>query len=95
VALQGTDVFTYFSSCVLSCCQVSLNCLVQNPEGVGGVICVAGAGSIPYLWQLVGFLTLASSLRGAGLLFLQAMTVDSKRGWTRPDEFFEDRWALC
>jgi hypothetical protein len=74
VALQGTDVFTDFRSCVLSCCQVSLNCRVQHE----GMICVVGAGSIPYLWQIVGFLT----LRGAGLLFLQAMTVDSKKGWT-------------
>jgi hypothetical protein len=36
VALQVTDVFTDFRSCVLSCCQVSLNYLVQNPEGVKG-----------------------------------------------------------
>jgi hypothetical protein len=42
VALQVTDVFTDFRSCVLSCCQIS--------RGNEEVICAAGAGSIPYLW---------------------------------------------
>jgi hypothetical protein len=44
VALQVFDVLLDFHSCVLCCSQFSLNLLVQSPEGIRGVICVADDG---------------------------------------------------